>query len=69
MQEILSLHALLNAPFSLQFDLHQNGSTALMLSAESGFKDVVRLLLDCGADIHASTDVSNPLAPPALLSW
>ena len=32
-----------------------------MLAAESGYADLVKLLLDCGADVHASTDVSDQL--------
>ena len=44
----------------------QNGTTALILAARHGAKEVVEVLLDRGADIEAKDEVRPPLheGPP-----
>jgi ankyrin repeat protein len=37
----------------------QNGSTALILAAQMGHKDLVTQLLERGADINATPEVSH----------
>ena len=37
----------------------QNGATALILAAQMGHTDLVTQLLDRGADVNATPDVSN----------
>ena len=43
----------------------QYGYTALIVSAWSGHVEAMALLLDRGADLEATTNVSSSAAPPA----
>ena len=48
----------------------QSGRTALLWSSEKGHVDIVRMLLDHGASVDATDDVSQPAclaAPPSTL--
>lgn len=42
-------------------ELSQDGSNALILAAEQGHADLVKQLIQAGADIHAEDQVSLPL--------
>ena len=43
------------------YSCSQNGTTALHQAAQSGYADVIRILLDHGADIDVPDSVSTDL--------